>query len=154
MGLTYSSGGLSHYRCARKNGGMQEDLVLEKELRVLHPDLQAAESETVSPWAGLSFWALKSHPHYSHTSSNKAIPTLARPYFLMVPLPVSLCGSFSFKPTQMYNIILNVEERESSDIYLHKDLRAHACRCRFCEADPRGPWISGQPGLQSDTLSQ
>jgi hypothetical protein len=34
---------------------MQEDLVLEKELRVLHPDLQAAESETVSPWAGLSF---------------------------------------------------------------------------------------------------
>jgi len=36
------------YHCARKNGSLQEDLVLEKELRVLHSDLQAAGSETVS----------------------------------------------------------------------------------------------------------
>jgi hypothetical protein len=33
--------GLVHY-CDRMHGSMEADMVLEKELRVLHPDLQAA----------------------------------------------------------------------------------------------------------------
>jgi len=37
--------GLVHYHQGWKNGGTQADMVLEKELRVLHPDRQAAEKE-------------------------------------------------------------------------------------------------------------
>ena len=38
LGLAYSFRGLVHYH----HGSMQADMVLEKELRVLHLDLQAA----------------------------------------------------------------------------------------------------------------
>jgi hypothetical protein len=37
--------GLVHYSHGGKPGSMQTDLVLEKELRVLHLDLQAAEGD-------------------------------------------------------------------------------------------------------------
>ena len=33
---------LIHYHCGGKHGAMQADVVLEKEMRVLHLDLQAA----------------------------------------------------------------------------------------------------------------
>ena len=40
--------GLVHCHHRGKDGGMQADMVLEKELRVLHPDLQTAGRETVT----------------------------------------------------------------------------------------------------------
>jgi hypothetical protein len=40
--------GLVHYHHGRKHGSLQSDMVLEKELRVLHLDLQAAERERVT----------------------------------------------------------------------------------------------------------
>ena len=43
MGLAYSFRGLVHYHHGGKHGGVQADVVLEKEPRVLHFDLQAAE---------------------------------------------------------------------------------------------------------------
>jgi hypothetical protein len=42
LGLAYSFRGLVHYHHGRKHGSMQVDMVLEKELRVLCPDWQAA----------------------------------------------------------------------------------------------------------------
>jgi hypothetical protein len=41
IGLSYSFKGLVYYH----HGGMQVDMVLEKEQRALHLDLQAAEGE-------------------------------------------------------------------------------------------------------------
>jgi hypothetical protein len=43
LGLAYNLGGLVHCLHGWKHGGMQADMVLSKELRVLHLDLQAAE---------------------------------------------------------------------------------------------------------------
>jgi hypothetical protein len=54
---------------------MQADVILEKELRVLHPDWQATGSEL------------------KHTFSNKVIPSL-KPHVLIVPLPIDLWGHF------------------------------------------------------------
>ena len=48
MGLAYSFRGLVHYHHGGKHGSIQADMVLEKELRVLHPDLQTAGRETVT----------------------------------------------------------------------------------------------------------
>ena len=45
MGLVYSFRGLVHYHHDGKHGGLQANIVLEKELRVLHLDLQAAGRE-------------------------------------------------------------------------------------------------------------
>ena len=44
LGLAYSFRGLVHYHHGRKHGSMQADMVLEKELRVLHLDLKAARN--------------------------------------------------------------------------------------------------------------
>ena len=38
LGLVYGSRGLVHYRHGEKHGGMQADVVLKKEARVLHLD--------------------------------------------------------------------------------------------------------------------
>jgi hypothetical protein len=46
----------------RKHGGTQADMVLEKELRVLHLDQQAAES-MCHTGCSLSTGYLKAHPH-------------------------------------------------------------------------------------------
>jgi hypothetical protein len=50
---------------------MQEDMVLEKELRVLHLDPKAARRRLIPHWADL-----KAHPHspQRHTSTDKATP--------------------------------------------------------------------------------
>jgi hypothetical protein len=59
---------------------MQADRVLEKELRVLHLDLQGAGSNCATG-QGLSIWDLKAHPlvtcflQQGHTYSNKATPS-------------------------------------------------------------------------------
>ena len=54
---------------------MLADMVLEKELRALHLDLQAAEGTVCHTGCCLSIGDLKACP-YSDTSSNKAIPPL------------------------------------------------------------------------------
>jgi hypothetical protein len=41
--LSHSFKCLVHYSHGGKLGGTQADMVLEKQLRILHPDLQAAE---------------------------------------------------------------------------------------------------------------
>jgi hypothetical protein len=48
LGLAYSFRGLAHCRLGRKHGSMQADMVLEKELRVLHLDPKAKERNHVS----------------------------------------------------------------------------------------------------------
>jgi hypothetical protein len=50
LGLAYRCIGLVHYHHGGKHGGMQVHMVLEKELRVLHFDMQAAEGNCVSHW--------------------------------------------------------------------------------------------------------
>ena len=48
LGLAYRFRGLDHYhhrKHSRKHGSMQVDVVLEKELRVLHFDLKAARRD-------------------------------------------------------------------------------------------------------------
>ena len=42
MGLAYSFRGSVHYHHGKKHGSQQADMVLEKELRVLHFDPKAA----------------------------------------------------------------------------------------------------------------
>ena len=45
LGLAYSFRGLVHYHCGGKHGGKQEDIVLQKELRVIHLDPQATDRD-------------------------------------------------------------------------------------------------------------
>jgi hypothetical protein len=45
LGMAYSFRGLVRYHHGRKHGSIQADLVWEKEPRVLHPDLKAAEGD-------------------------------------------------------------------------------------------------------------
>ena len=60
------------------HGSIQAGMVLEKGQRVLHPDRELR-----------------------HPSSSSSIPTLRRPYLLIVPFPMSLWEPFSVKPTQL-----------------------------------------------------
>jgi len=65
-----------------EHGGMQVDVMLERELRALHPGLQAAGRES-DTGPGLSIWNLKAHPQW-HTSSNKATPPNSATHSLWV----------------------------------------------------------------------
>jgi hypothetical protein len=71
LGLAYSFRGLVLYHHGRKHGRVQADWVMEKQLRVLHPDQQTAGGELrpQSPPPGT---------HLLH-SSIKATPTPTRP---------------------------------------------------------------------------
>ena len=51
MGLAYSFRGLAHYHFGGTHGTVQADMVLEKELKVLHLDLKATEGDCVLLWA-------------------------------------------------------------------------------------------------------
>lgn len=51
LGLAFSFRGLAHCLHVEKHGGMQKDMVLERDLRVLHLDLQAAEGDSEPHWA-------------------------------------------------------------------------------------------------------
>ena len=44
-----------HYHHGRKHGSVQVDMVLEKELRVLHLDLKAASGGSLRHWAELEY---------------------------------------------------------------------------------------------------
>ena len=79
MGLAYRFRGLIHYCHGKKLGGIQEDMVLEKELKVLYLDEQAAgrESDTES---GLRFWDLKAHFPMTSSSNKATHPNNATPY--------------------------------------------------------------------------
>jgi hypothetical protein len=66
----------------RKPGSMQADMILEKELKVLHFDLQAA-GDCVPYRVELEYMRPQSLPHWWHTSSNKAIPASRRPHLLI-----------------------------------------------------------------------
>jgi hypothetical protein len=48
MVLAYGFRSLVRYHHGREHGSIQEDMVLEKELKSLHPDLQAAEKERLT----------------------------------------------------------------------------------------------------------
>lgn len=67
MGLAW---GLVYYCHGKKQGSMQIDTALEKELRVLHLDPQAA-GDCVSHWAKPELMRPQSCPQLWHTSSNK-----------------------------------------------------------------------------------
>ena len=78
-GLALSFRGLVHYHNGRKHGRVQADMVLEKELRDLHLDGQAAERGLCHTGHSLSTGDLKAHPtmtHFlqGHIDSNKDIP--------------------------------------------------------------------------------
>jgi hypothetical protein len=84
---------------------MPADMVLEKELRVLHFDLKAAGNELAETSKLTPM--VTDFLQQGHTYSNKATPTPTRSLFLTAPFlmgqafkQVSLCGSFLFKPPQ------------------------------------------------------
>jgi hypothetical protein len=52
--LVYNFKGSVHYLHGRKHGSIQADMVLEKELRVLHTDLKAARRLSFSGCVGSS----------------------------------------------------------------------------------------------------
>ena len=51
ISLAFSFRGLAYCRHVEKHGDMQKDMVLERDVRVLHLDLQAAEGECEPHWA-------------------------------------------------------------------------------------------------------
>jgi len=54
LGLAYRFRGSVHYPHGGKHGSVQADVNLEKELRLLHLDLQAAEATVCHMWPSLS----------------------------------------------------------------------------------------------------
>ena len=50
LGLPYSFRGYVHYHHGKEHDSMRADMVLEKDLRVLHLYLQVAEGHCVSHW--------------------------------------------------------------------------------------------------------
>ena len=54
--LAYSFRGLVHYHQGEEHGGTEADMVLDKELRVVHQDPQAAWEERTGP--SRDFWNL------------------------------------------------------------------------------------------------
>ena len=99
--LAYSINVLVHCHYIRKHGSIQADMLLEKELRILHLDPQAAGRERHWAWLGLQ---KTSKP----TPSDTLLPTRSYLlFFQIMPLPgnqsskyISLWGQFSFKPSQ------------------------------------------------------
>jgi hypothetical protein len=96
--LAYNFRGLVYYHHGRKHSGVQAAIMMEKELKVLHLDLQTGWRRLFYTGHSLSIGDLKAHPH-SDTLS------LTRSHLLIVPLPISqafkhmsLLGPFLFKP--------------------------------------------------------
>jgi hypothetical protein len=59
LALAYSSRGLVHYHHGRKHGSVQADIVLKKELRVLHLHLKETE-DCVTHWTQLEHMTTQS----------------------------------------------------------------------------------------------
>jgi hypothetical protein len=79
LGLAYRFKGPVHYNHGGKNGSIHADMVLKKELRVLHLDLKIPRRRLSS--SGSQEEALKARSH-----SDTLPPT--RPHLLIVPLAV------------------------------------------------------------------
>ena len=73
--------------------GMQADMELEKELRVLHPDPQAAGSELCHTELTLSKRDYKAHPHRDIL--------LRKLHLLIVPLPMGAIFFQTTTPTEL-----------------------------------------------------
>jgi hypothetical protein len=56
LGLAYRFRGSVHYQCGGNHGSVQADMMLEKEPRVLHLDLQAAEGDCPLQAARKRLW--------------------------------------------------------------------------------------------------
>ena len=62
MRLAYRFRDLVYYHHGGKHGSMQADMVLEKELRVLHLDPQATEGDSVPHWVEFEHRRYQSPP--------------------------------------------------------------------------------------------
>jgi len=60
LGLAYSFRGSVHYHHGRKHGSVQADMVLEKELRVLYPNLQETGRDSHFP-APITYFLQQTH---------------------------------------------------------------------------------------------
>jgi hypothetical protein len=58
----HSFRGSVHYHHGGKHGNVQADMVMKKELRILHLDPQAAEGDEVPHWAELKYRRPQSPP--------------------------------------------------------------------------------------------
>jgi hypothetical protein len=77
LGLAYSFRDLVHYHHGKQHGSVQADMMVEKELRVLHLDPQSA--------LGLAWtWDPKSYSHSDTRPQDHTYPI--RPHLLKVPL--------------------------------------------------------------------
>ena len=83
MELAYRFRGSVRYHHSGKHGSIQADMVLEKELRVLHLDPKAAEGDCLSYSIELSICDLWAHLH-----SDILPPT--KPHLLIVLLPIAM----------------------------------------------------------------
>ena len=63
MELAYSFSGLVHYHHGGKHGSIQADMVLEKELRVLHLDPVATRRLSSTLGKAKALGVLKAHLH-------------------------------------------------------------------------------------------
>jgi hypothetical protein len=100
---------------------MQAIIVLEKEPRGLHIDLKAAGKEL------------------RHTSSNNATHTPTRPHLLVVLLPMSLWGLFSFKLPHCHLCTVSGDLSDLQNVHLNSYLYiftltylAIFLRCNLC----------------------
>jgi hypothetical protein len=78
--LAYSFRGSVHYHHGKKHGRVKADMGLEKELRVLHLDLQAAEEDCFPCWVELE------HRKPQRQLHRDTFPT--RPHLLIMVLPM------------------------------------------------------------------
>ena len=73
LGLAYSFRGLVHYHRVVNHGCTQTGMLLKKQLRVLHLDLQTAGRKSLWAWNVISE-ASEPIPNDLQSSSNKATP--------------------------------------------------------------------------------
>ena len=103
--MAYRYRGLVHYHHRGKQGATQADIMLEKELTILHLDQLAAGREKKLHWTWLKHVTPQNPPpgtHFllqDHAYFNKATPLIVAPH-------VSLWGPFSFKPSQSVNKVV------------------------------------------------
>jgi hypothetical protein len=96
---------------------MQAGMVLE-ELRVLY-QIGGSRKEDSATRPGLSFRDLRAHPLVTHSSV--ATPTPIKSCLLIVPLPMSLQGPFSFKilPQPSVNSVPGEANRYTCVMHIH-----------------------------------
>jgi len=118
----YRFRGSVYYHYGRKHGCIQEEMILEKELRVLHLDLKVTRRRLPSSrqlGGGSQSPPLQWPP-------NKATPTPTRPHLLIVPFS----GSSIFKPhrTRFMACSHLVRDRASSPSLMNLSLLLRVAR--------------------------